>query len=415
MKSYSFQEIYQFAKKNSHFYKELYKNLPDDTKIEDLPVIDSAQFWPMNNPNQNKVLTGPQADGIVFKSGGTSGNAKFSYFSRDEWQTLAEIFGEGMSRAAIQDGERVANFFYAGDLYASFIFIMKSIESSNSKTIQLPLGGTADMESIAKVLNEFKVDVWAGPPTTIMKIAEALARKGVHAPRKILFGGESFYPDQRSHLASLFKGVDIRSIGYASVDGGHVGFADSTCGPEEHRVFSKFAIVEILDPDTGKPIEEVGRRGKIFLTNLTRKLMPIIRYPVGDLGEWLEPQTKGDRKFKILGRSDEGARVGPTTLYYDDLASFLHDHQAQLESAGFQIVIRHFDKLDQLVLRIAKTSQSNMQPVELLKLLEKERPVCADLPREKKMHPVAIEFVKPEQLVSNSRTGKLKRIIDERF
>ena len=358
----------------------------------------------------------PQNDGIVFKSGGTSGNAKFSYFSKEEWQSLTAIFGEGMSRAAIRDGERVANFFYAGDLYASFIFIMKAIDASECKVIQLPLSGAADIESIVKIVNEFKVDVWAGPPTTLMKIAEHIAHAKAYAPRKVLFGGESFYPDQRMHLSSLFPGVEILSIGYASVDGGHIGFSDPSCGPEEHRVFSKYSIIEIIDADTLKPIEEVGKRGKIVLTNLTRKLMPIIRYPVGDLGEWIETKDiKIERKFRILGRSEEGARVGPTTLYYDDLASFLHKYQTQLGSTGFQLIIRHFDKLDQLVIRIAKTTQGKIEANELLEYLEIERPLCKDLVHDKKMHRVSIEFVKPEDLSSNLRTGKLKRIIDERF
>ncbi len=412
----TFLILYQFAKKNSPFYKDLYKNLSAQPKIEELPLIDSSQFWPMNAPIKNQVLTGPQKDGIVFKSGGTSGNAKFSYFSRDEWQVLADIFGQGMSRMAIQNGERIANFFYAGDLYASFIFIMKAIESSNCQTIQLPLSGMAEIESILKILNEFKVDVWAGPPTTLMKIAESVSKANAQPPSKVLFGGESFYPDQREHLTSLFPGVQIRSIGYASVDGGHIGFADASCSPEEHRVFSKHSILEIIDPDTGLPIHKTGQRGKIILTNLTRRLMPIIRYPVGDMGEWIDSESvQNERKFRILGRSEEGARVGPTTLYYDDLASFLHPFQNELKSSGFQLIIKHFEKLDQLVIRIAKTSIGKITAEELQRHLERERPVCRDLVQNKKMHPVLIEFVAPHELLSNLRTGKLKRIIDERF
>lgn len=416
MKTYSFLEIYQNAKKNSPFYRELYKNLLDTADLENLPLVESTLFWTMNGPSKNAILTGGQDDGIVFKSGGTSGNAKFSYFSKEEWATFTDVFGAGMSKGTIQDKDKIANFFYAGDLYASFIFIMKSIEASNCKAIQLPLGGTCENESIFKILNDFQVNVWAGPPTTLMKIAEVAAAQKVYAPSKILFGGESFYPDQKAHLLSLFPNVKIQSIGYASVDGGHVGYADLTCEPGEHRCFSNQAIVEILDIETEKPIQEVGIKGKLYLTNLTRMLMPIIRYPVGDLGEWVEPQdAKGDRKFRILGRSEEGARVGPTTLYYDDIASFLSGHQKQLESSGFQLIIKHFNQLDQLIIRIAKTSEGKITEQELLEFLEKERPVVYELTRDSKIHKVSIEFVASAKLQTNNRTGKLKRIIDERF
>ena len=43
--------------------------------------------------------------------------------------------------------------------------------------------------------------------------------------------------------------------------------------------------------------------------------MPIIRYPVGDNAVWIEP----GRKLRIIGRAEEGARVGPVTVYYDDM------------------------------------------------------------------------------------------------
>ncbi len=50
---------------------------------------------------------------------------------------------------------------------------------------------------------------------------------------------------------------------------GSIGYADAGCGPGEHRVFDGATLLEILDEETGEPIEETGRPGRIVFTNLT--------------------------------------------------------------------------------------------------------------------------------------------------
>jgi phenylacetate-CoA ligase len=416
MRTYSFAEIFTFAKRQSAYYQKLYQGLPNDPKLQDLPLVDSALFWAANTPENNQVLTATLQDGIVFKSGGTTGSPKFSYFSKEEWETFTFAFGEGMTLGGLCDGERVANLFYAGDLYASFLFIMKSIEASPMKILHLPIGGTAELDHILKTLKDFKVDVWAGVPTSLLKMADAAIKNKVPAPKKILFGGESLYPDQRDQLNALYPGVTIQSIGCASVDGGLVGFADAQCAPQEHRVFSKYTIIEIVNEDTGEVITKPGIVGKIVLTNLTRKLMPIIRYPVGDLGQWVDSESIQDqRKFKILGRSEEGARIGPATIYYDDISKALHIYQKDLMASGFQLLIRHFGNLDQLVVRIASAKTDPSLASRITKTIESDREVLTDLISKKQIHPILIEFITAEELICQPRTGKLKRIIDERF
>lgn len=421
MTVYSFEELLTYVRKNSPFYRSLYQHLGASPQLQELPLLDSSAFWAANGLKQNQVLTSVPEDGIVFKSGGTSGNPKFSYFSKEEWNTFTEAFGAGMTRGGLRDGERIANMFYAGDLYASFLFIMDSITASPKKLLQFPIGGAADSNSIMETLEKFNIDVWAGVPTTMLKLADLVAKNKIFSPKKILFGGESLYPDQRQHLLQLFPGVTIQSIGYASVDGGLLGYVDSSCQAQEHRVFSETTVIEIVDEESGEPIHDIGRPGKVILTNLTRRLMPILRYPVGDRAEWVENQGQAqdrpalDRRFRILGRSEEGARVGPATLYYEDMARLLGQLQSQLKSRGFQFVLRHFDHLDQLILRIAVDSTEDISPQTIIDAIESERPMLRELIAKKLIHPITIQLVSVNDLILQPRTGKLKRLIDERL
>lgn len=416
MKIYSVAEIIEIARKKSPYYKELYKHLPERPVLSELPVIDSDSFWKINTLENNQLLTESQNDGIVFKSGGTTGNPKFSFFTLDEWELFTLAFGEGMMKGGLKKGDKIANMFYAGDLYASFLFITKSIEKSLSQAIHFPIGGGTDFDHIIQTLNEFKINVWAGIPTTMVKLAEYAEKNKLQAPDKILFGGESMYADQKEFILSIFPKVHIQSIGYASVDGGLLGFADSTCAAQVHRVFSDHTIMEILDEDTLEPITESGKTGKFYLTNLTRTLMPIIRYPVGDKAQWIEEDSADTpyRRFKIMGRSEEGARIGPATVYYEDMSLLLSHYHEHFNVKAFQLVTKHFENKDQLVVKVATTSRDLKEMKHLENIIEKERSFLKDLSEAKQIHPVKVEFVDISSLQTNGRTGKLKRVIDER-
>jgi len=212
--------------------------------------------------------------------------------------------------------------------------------------------------------------------------------------------------------------VKIASIGYASVDAGHLGFADEGCGHDEHRVFGEASVLEIMDEDTGEVIRETGRPGKIHITNLTRLLMPIIRYPAGDRAMWIEPETGINRKFMLLGRSDEAARIGPMTLYVKDIRDILGRFWETLGIVNFQMSIEHRDKRDSLVLRIVSSLQkASLQSCSAGIVAEicRQRPMYRDLVAGEKINPVVIEWIDEKDLIINPRTGKLRAVIDNRM
>lgn len=407
------------VRERSPFYRELYKNLPGKLPTSDpellalLPVIDSAEFWKANSLQDNTLLTGPMKDGIVFKSGGTTGAPKFSVFSRTEWTHFCRTFGRGLTAGGLQEGERVANLFYAGELYASFIFIMKSFEEATQGSLHLPLGGATSPESVLKTIRDLSATTVAGTPTLLVQLAETMAKEGGKAPslNRLLFGGESLYEDQRDRLLEIFPGVTIQSIGYASVDAGLLGYADPSCAPEEHRTFGAETIFEIIDEATGHAIDALGVEGKAFVTYLDRTLMPIIRYPVGDRAVWVEEKgAHADRRFKLLGRSEEAARVGPVSIFYDDVREIFHG--AGFSLTGFQLLTKHFDRKDQLVVRLAVAHEAST--VQMVNALLKARPMLKEEAERGNIHLPAVEMVDHGELEKNPRTGKMKRVIDLR-
>ena len=417
VQKWSLKEIVDYAKSHSPFYRDLYQNITFE-KLSDLPIVDQVKFW------KDEVVTNSKPDGIVFKSGGSTGAPKYSYFTSLEWQSFTEAFGWGMSQNILEDYDRVANLFYVGDLYASFLFIKDSVQwipVENRKLLQFPVSGSTDPNVILKTLEEFSINVLLGVPSAVLTVLEYYDKNREKFPgvniEKLLFGGESLYLDQRSAILKIFPEIKISSIGYASVDAGLLGYSDKSCRDGEHRVFDRANIIEIVDVDTNEVISETGRVGKVLVTNLTRKLMPIIRYPAGDLAIWVESAETPYRKFKLLGRSDEAARLGTISVFFEDTRAMVMKALGETDGLQFQMILNHFNHKDELVLKMSGhglKADSKLSD-KIIEAFIKEKVAYSDVLSKNLIHPLKIEIVDMRFMEVNLRTGKLKRVVDNRI
>ncbi|MGM0610722.1 MAG: phenylacetate--CoA ligase family protein [Thermodesulfobacteriota bacterium] len=406
-----------FVRENSPFFRDLWSRLPEEFSLEDLPLTDHHAYWKENTPVDSRVLTGPHENGVVFKSGGTSGSPKFSFFSNNDWQLFCHAFGEGLRRGGMQPGEKVANLFYGGQLYASLFFIMRSIEEAGVG-VCYPIAGFAPPDEISETLQQFRIQTLAGVPTTIMSLLPALGGMGTEKlhVRRIIYGGETMYPDQIEAIKRVLPNVEIRSVGIAGVDYGEMGFAGPDCAPGEHRCLDKSTRLELLN-DEGHRIEETGTAGHLYITNFRRRLMPIIRYPVGDRGIWLEPHGSPDRKFQVLGRTDLGARIGPMTLYIEDIQKILAELPDKANILAIQLVVDHFKRKDLCTLRLAvadPAEESQDMTKRLIKGIYRQRHMFPQLIENGIVHPLKLEWVKQDKLHRSPRTGKLLWVLDRR-
>lgn len=404
----------EFLRANSRFYKELYDGLTGPFELTDLPIVDQAEFWAANTLADNQLLTGPVTDGIIFKTGGTSGAPRMSVYTREEWREMTRTFATGLAAAGVRPGDRVANLYNAGELYSGFIFTLNVLQEALTDTVQLPIAGNSPLEFAVQAMLDFDATVVAGFPTYLVELAR-FVREGVGTlpgVRLLLFSGEPFYDDQRAGIAAAFPNAVVRSIGYGSVDGGALG---APVDGEDVRVFRGFGgqrVLEIVDEDTSEPITAPGRPGRLLLTDLGRRLLPTVRFPVGDLAEWTDYAT---RTFRLLGRAGEGARVARITLHLDYLRKAVNEALGDTLVDGFQVVLRRASAQEQLVLRIAAdVPDRTAADADLRARVDEIIPRFADQVRKGICPPLQVEWVAPEGIVTNHRTGKALRLIDER-
>jgi len=415
----SLASLVAFTRARSPFYRKLYHGLPRKiSSLDALPVAPQEAFWKANSYRANRLLTGPIRDGILLRSGGTTGRPKFSVYSRDEWNAFTSFFARKLASIGLKPGDRVANLFYSGALYGSFLFTHKVLEECPVRTLQLPITGTAPLQDIIALLSEYEATVIAGLPTTLMALAESLAKSRANAKvRLILFAGEPLQPDQRARILRVFPKARVRSIGYASNDAGMLGYVDAGCAPNEFRNCDGHSAYEIVDEETGKPILELGREGLAVATDLTRRLMPIIRYPVGDRAMWVEPAGTPDRKYRLLGRSEESARVASLSVGFEEAGAVVRAFAAKLGPAQFQMVMEHRGGKDGLILRVAGRAPAKTRAAlarGITQTLYRSQPILRRFADDGKIHPLRIEWRAPGTLDTNPRTGKLRRIIDLR-
>jgi len=414
-KTYTIEEIISYARKNSKYYAELYKDLPENVTLEDLPFIDQDDFWANCDKFGGTVATAPQTDGQIFKSGGTTGDPKYSIYSAEEWQTMCECSGAVLARGGLKNGSKVANLYYAGGLYASFLYTYSMLYFAPAKTIMYNLSGNVSIEEMVETIHDHKINCIAGLPSIITKIASYIEEHKLtgFVVDTIYFAGEALYEDQRERIRSILGNeIDFRSIFYASNDGGPIGYFTKDCGFNEHRAMSDLTHIEIVDPDTGEVITEAGKPGILYITSLFKTLIPLIRYPSGDMAEYAEAEGIPDRKFKLLGRSNAAARAGYVSLYPQDVGTVLK--KCGIDYYSYQIIVEH-DITDKFTFKIAVPEPAESNTQKFLEALYEERPLILDALNDKTLTLPDVVWCKPSDLEYNSRTGKLKVIIDKRI
>ncbi len=415
MPAKSLQELVSFARQHSPFYRELYRDVPlEISHITQLPVIDQAAFWAANSWPDNRLLTAPLTDAGVYKSGGTTGAPKFSPWTRSEHADSVSAFGAGIAQAGLKPGHRVANLFCAGELYGGFLYIEGALHHAPSDNVRLAVGCAASNEYIADLIANFGVHVLAGEPMKLAAVAEFVLQRGQRADsiELVLFAGDILFNDLRPILTRAFPKAAISSLGYASVDAGLVGAPVPGDDVRVHEAFPYRTLVEIVDDVTGEPISRVDEPGRLLVTNLFRTLMPIIRYPVGDRAEWVDVERQ---RFRLVGRAQEGARVGTVTMPTEDIRAVLIAADTERVIAGMQMVQRRWDGKDGLILRLAYTETPPAELTSrLLDAVYRARPLYPAQVEIGEIHHLRIEWVPRSGLVTNPRTGKLVQVVDER-
>ncbi|MCJ1224606.1 hypothetical protein MMC12_001251 [Toensbergia leucococca] len=414
------RDLVTFARTNSPFYRRHYENVPENVNdLAQIPIVDHTSFWAANtnSPSQNQVITSSFVDGAIFRTGGTTGIPKASYSTREEVRQGAQNMAMCLVRAGLLPGDRVANLLYGGDLYKGFVELSLALMEVTVPNVHLSIG-VAPLESQVWTLREYSPTMLVAMPTIMCRLGEYLIKQNepMASVRVLLFVGELLHKEQKAMLRKAFPSARIGPLCYVSVDGGIMGLPatppdDGDESTAMYTVNRPSMIIELVT-DTDQPITKEGERGSVVLTDLFRRLTPVIRYPMGDVAEWIDYDS---RTFRLWGRGNVGVRVGPNSYDMTNLRTVVTNVLKSDAIHGFQVVLRRANSKDEMVFRIASHPQNPEQmSKEVKEEMDKVNQEWAEEVRDGFINPLVIEWVSVHDLLYNARSGKLREVVDLR-
>jgi phenylacetate-CoA ligase len=161
-----------------------------------------------------------------------------------------------------------------------------------------------------QLMNDFGVKALMGVVSYGLRILEVVEAQKLRIPSlKIgIFGAETFSDSMRERIQ---KGLGIEAFDiYGMTETGGVGTTGMDC--RFHcglHVWEDQYVVEVVDPKTGRAVEE-GERGEVVFTSLQRRAIPLLRFRTGDLSRVLSRERcecgrTSLRLDRITGRVDD--------------------------------------------------------------------------------------------------------------
>lgn len=402
-------EILLYAKNNSKYYKKI---IPESLKIEDIPLLTREIMIKNSPPKSNNILTQKCKKGFYFCSGGTTGNPKYSFYTNEDFRESTNILTTIFKEAGLDSKDIVANIFIAGNLWTSFLVVNQAL--MNLGCINLPISGNSRIKDIVNYIIKFEATVIVGLPSLIISIAEYIIENNIkHNIKKIFYGGEHFTETAKEFLIKKLNINILKSAGYAVVDAGPIGLQCKYLSGSLHHPIDEYNFVEIVD-NNGKNLS-YNQIGEIVVTNLSKKLMPIIRFKTGDLGKWINKKCKcgRERVFELLGRCDDMLVIAGINLLFNDVSRALSKIKGI--SNIFQLVVetdKHREKLT-IVIETKEKLKKDKLLKNITEILKKEADNIYFSIKQGLLN-FDINLVNPGTIRRNPRTGKIRKIIDLR-
>jgi phenylacetate-CoA ligase len=384
--------------KNNSFYNKIYAGKPPRKFSELIPV----EVFNMPLPEN-------PSGGYVFSSGGTSGNPKFVFFKKAEFEKVGLMLARGYKAQGIKVGTACANLFVAGNLWSSFLAVEAALSALGA--LQLPIGGKAESGLILDYLQRFKVEAVFGLPSLLVDLAaKSINEKRNVTVNKIFYAGEHLSLQGREILKTAWKTKEFYSAGYASVDAGPIGYQCAFNKSREHHLFEKEVHLEIIN-------------GEGVVTSLIRKAMPVIHLKTGDHLEWVvgDDCACGSReaRFILHGRIDGQMRIWSSGILLEEIEKGFQD--AKVQASSYQVTLseeknEYGEIIECMKIEFESPNRVGFEELKNLKgaLYKNFKDLSATHDIDFLQKRLTLAVVLQGALPRVQRTGKIRRVVDLR-
>ncbi len=308
------------------FYRDRWRALglePGDVRtVEDirkLPVIrksdfeDSLRLHPPFGDYQ-----GDFAAVRVQASSGTSGNPKPFFFTRNDWEIIAQLWSRRFYAQGVREGD-ILQIVFAYTLFIVGFTASEGAMRLGALVVPTGSGSVTPSERQVNIARDWGVTVLAGTPSYALHLADVAEGQGFDLKK-------DFRLRRTIHTSETMSDPARRAIqdrwGVSAYDNfGSVETGSPTFECEEqngYHINEDAYIFEVLDPDTYEPVPP-GHEGVLVVTCLFKEAAPVIRYNIEDLCEFIEGGCDCGRTFrrisKLRGRLSDMVKVSGIPFY----------------------------------------------------------------------------------------------------
>ena len=233
---------------------------------------------------------------FVVTTGGTSGNTLKIYLDNSTYGKEWAYKIVGWERAGFRIGNRMISFRGVnfkntkGKKFWQFNAIYNWLEMS-----PFDLNDTNNPYYIKKI-KSFKPDIIHGYPSALSQISKYILDHNIkiEGVKDAIGISENIYPEQRDIISRAFNCKFFSFYGASE----KVILAPECEYDSRYHAFPQYGITEFIDED-GNPTEK-GELGELVGTGFMNRIMPFIRYRMGDFGRKTDNKCKCGRNHVII-------------------------------------------------------------------------------------------------------------------
>lgn len=351
------QDMISRVYNNVPFYRQKFDDLGIDPKsiktVADLPKLPFTKKDDLRDNYPFDLFAVPQSEvSRLHCSSGTTGKPTVVGYTRADVDLFAEVVARSLAAAGCEPGMKLQNAYGYG-LFTGGLGLHYGAEKLGMNVIPISGGGT---DRQIMLLKDFQADAICATPSYALAMAEEMKKRGVTMEeinlKYAILGSEPWSEAVRDQIQ---YGLNVKAsniYGLSEIIGPGVSNEDFEEIGTGSYVWEDHFFPEIIDPETGEPVEE-GKTGVLVITTLTKQALPLVRYWTNDITSLYYDRSGKRTHIKmgpIIGRSDDMLIIRGVNFFHSQVADVLK--HVDYVTPNYQVIVSRSGSMDNVEVKI---------------------------------------------------------------